>query len=501
VRAALERLGPVFCGFGLYLSARVDLLPAVDCVELSLIPDRAAATPPDVIRELVMREVGAAKAYVAFEEEPLESRLVFQAHRAWLRDEGAVLVKVVHPEWEEQVAHDAELLGGLEGTLAEGEWADLPLGELIADYRRTLEETSFLREADFLQALAEDAEGSDLLAAAAVEQELCTARVLTIGRLPGVRLSDLVGAESEGAAGTKEGSWKGRSFRQELARRLCVVWLRQALLGRAFPVAPRLEDVLVLPEMQFAFTGGEAGRLPPGARRGLLDYLAAAATWDLDRACDCLLAEMEPESRPARRAELRRRLRQACPFRDGDWGDGHPEESLAEHLFVHWKMATRHGCRPRLHLLEFFRGLFVVAAVARRLVPARDMLLEAVGEVRLTSTVSQFQQMLTPRELSESVDKYAALLVDLPNHVDTILTLAAEGHLELRQRDTSPPPGSGPQLLSSRFAAGLLVLTAAVLIACKFGDSGTGQIWADGMAALFVLITGAFVLRAVNGDE
>ena len=94
LRLALEDLGRVFSAFGLYLSSRVDLLSAEDCLELAAIEDRTAAAPTATVRELLSRELGRSpdEVYAGFEVEPLESRLLFQTHRARLHDGRAVVV-------------------------------------------------------------------------------------------------------------------------------------------------------------------------------------------------------------------------------------------------------------------------------------------------------------------------------------------------------------------------------------------------------------------------
>src|SRR5262249_61192568 len=77
---ALEALGPVFSAFGLYMASRVDLVLVRDCLELAAIADWAEATPSAAVREVVTRELGCSLAavYSVFEDNPCESRLLFQ---------------------------------------------------------------------------------------------------------------------------------------------------------------------------------------------------------------------------------------------------------------------------------------------------------------------------------------------------------------------------------------------------------------------------------------
>src|SRR5712671_3004099 len=74
LRAALEDLGPIFSSFGLYLSARADLWPARDCLELAKISDRTVATPTHSVRSLLSREIDCSpgETFNAFEPAPFE---------------------------------------------------------------------------------------------------------------------------------------------------------------------------------------------------------------------------------------------------------------------------------------------------------------------------------------------------------------------------------------------------------------------------------------------
>jgi len=120
LRLALEQLGPVFSGFGRYLAARVDLLPPAEGWELAALPDRRAALGGAAMLAQVERELGrpADQVFTAFETEPLEARLFFQAHRARLPDGEIVLVRIVRPDAAEWIERDGPHLGLLAGVFA-----------------------------------------------------------------------------------------------------------------------------------------------------------------------------------------------------------------------------------------------------------------------------------------------------------------------------------------------------------------------------------------------
>src|SRR6266850_445881 len=120
LRLALDGLGPVFACFGLYLATRVDLLAARDCLELAAITNEAPPMSATAAQELFTREIACRpeEAFLSFESEPFESRLLHQSHRARLLQSGMpVVVKLVRREAVPQFLCDVELLDLLEGTL------------------------------------------------------------------------------------------------------------------------------------------------------------------------------------------------------------------------------------------------------------------------------------------------------------------------------------------------------------------------------------------------
>src|SRR5688500_5310534 len=69
LRETLLELGPLFAGFGRYLSSRIDLLPRRDCLELAAIPDRSQPMHESDAAAVIERELGAPpdRRYFAFD--------------------------------------------------------------------------------------------------------------------------------------------------------------------------------------------------------------------------------------------------------------------------------------------------------------------------------------------------------------------------------------------------------------------------------------------------
>lgn len=510
---ALAELGPVFSAFGLYLSTRVDLLPVKDCLALAEIPDRAPANRllrGMPLRDLLERELrcDVARVFSACEARPRRAELLFQVHHARLLDGAVVEVRVRHGAVEQDFARDAELLPLLQNALDCEREREFPLEEAIADFRRAWQQQCDLpRSADLMIEYAREAAMYDWLRAPLVHRWLCTPRLMIVERFPGVSLAELMaqsgGPESfeardadEMAVANAAADFSGTDARH-LASRLCQVWLRQALEGRLFPVSPRASEIVLLPDQQFAFTGAGFATLPSEAQTNLRDYLVAASTQDFDRACACLLRETNRSAGSDSEDVLCRRLRQLVPFRDGGWGRRGGKETLAEHLFLHCRLAAGCGYSLRCRSREFFGGLFFVAAAAQLLAPMHDPLQEGLEDLRVNATLAQFRELLGLRQIGENADRYAAVLMELPKRLDQTLTIASGGRAHLNAGGAVADAPRSRESLPSVVVALMLLLVTAVLLSRHFSSAGA-RVWADKAGAIVFVAVGALLLWVVS---
>jgi hypothetical protein len=276
------------------------------------------------------------------------------------------------------------------------------------------------------------------------------------------------------------------------------MWLRQALLGKQFPVELRPEDIVLLPDKQIALTGGVFASSPSDAQKNLWHYVMATSTEAPDRACSYLLREIEQKGRTIDEDELRYRFREIVPFRDGGWKGSGDSSNLTEHLFVHWKLLSERGLRPQRHLLCFYRGLFQTLACVRRFAPDRDPLLEGLQDVRTIVMLEQFQEMLEWHALSDRLDKYGTMMMELPSKLDQALTLMTEGYARLPLQGATPAPYRGQHNSSAVVIALLLALVAVVLLSHHLASSAIGGVWVDKVSAIVFVVLGALLLRAAS---
>ncbi len=499
LRSVLEELGPTFAAFGRYLAQRADLLPSTDCL---LLEDLAVETVPSPIAEVdetLRRELGRPRPEVfpLFEEVPFQCRWLDQSHRARLESGERVVVRVIHAGVEVEIADDLEALAALRGALSDPAGGE-HFARVLADFRRTVAARLDLEvEAGDLQALGRDAGRGDpasprrganedeILVVPEVYRELSTCRVLTAQWLPGPTLDELAALPAMPEIDA-----------YDLARRIGLIWMQMALVGHRFPLEA---DVVELPDGRLAVIGGSFSALPDASRVRLWNYLRATVEHFPDRAAANLLREASKARSDAAEAELRTRVRQVVPFRDGAWSA--TGESLGEYAVLHWRLLRAAGFTPRRHLDEFYQGLFWAARKARRFAPQKDPLGEAVRDFDWLAGWNQLRQLAAPRQMVATAESYLEALVELPQKVDRILNLATEEGQGFRL-----PPVSGPasrrRSNASVAAVSLALAMAAVVLLAEpwraFGAAaGWSAAWSEGLLAAAFLGLGLLWLRAV----
>jgi len=414
LRLALADLGPLFAAFGRYLSARPDLFPLPLCRELLRLEEPPERLAEPEVERLLAAGLGCRPEAVLdrFDAVPCACTLAVQTHRGKLRDGGEVEIRLARPDLDRHLQGAGVLLPLVISAPA---WkAPTPAlarapGDFLAHLRLCSDLAAQARALAALSTFHEGGRGARerALPAAArmVRVERATPELLLFRRPAGRPLPDLL---CQAPAGGNAGA--GDRAAPAAARRLCLAWLRAALrAGWALESTP-LEAVTDV-QGRIVLAPGPACQLGQVTSRHLWAYCDAAAGDGADRQLRWLLAEMDGPAAAAEERAWLRRVRQAVPLRDGGWEDG-GEESLAESLFLHWRLATALGHVARPPLLSFIRGLFAVALAARRLSPGRDVLREALDELRLEALLSRIGTLLHagswPRRLLRQMTPSAA---------------------------------------------------------------------------------------------
>jgi len=251
LRWFLERLGGGFAKLGQMLAMRFDMLPPAYYEELKGIFDRMPRVSRRAIRRVIRRDLHhpVELLFARFDDEPIGSASIAQAHRAELWDGQKVVVKVRRPHIRAVLRADLfnlEILAWLLQVL--GWFRNTDLGRIIREVKRyTLEELDFRREAFNAQALHVQMLADDIDHYSPRPYfELCGRAVLTLEQLDGVWVKDLLDAViRRDHARLAEYAARGASPRR-IARLMYRSMLEQLYHHRLFHADPHVGNLVIL---------------------------------------------------------------------------------------------------------------------------------------------------------------------------------------------------------------------------------------------------------------
>lgn len=180
-------------GQGLALAADSLELPDDVRAQLSRLHDSAEPVPFGQIRDTVQAELGGPLSdhFARFDEAPLGTASLAQAHAAALPDGAEVVVKVLHPGVRESVGVDLALMKtfarNIPGMRRRRAEVDAAL-ELVAE--RLREELDYDREAANVLLFERFYQDDPDVTVPGVHPRLSTDRVLTLDRLDGASFED-----------------------------------------------------------------------------------------------------------------------------------------------------------------------------------------------------------------------------------------------------------------------------------------------------------------------
>jgi len=208
LRMALQELGPIFVKFGQILSTRRDLVPPDVAEELALLQDRVKPFDGEAARAIVETalQLPVSTAFAQFDTTPLASASIAQVHAATLPPDAngvsrEVVVKVLRPDIEKQIAGDIALLKAVAGIVDRTHpSADkIRPREIVEEIENTLAaELDLQREGANASVLRRFWLDSDDLYVPEVIWSHTAERVLTLERVYGIPSDDIAALDAAG---------------------------------------------------------------------------------------------------------------------------------------------------------------------------------------------------------------------------------------------------------------------------------------------------------------
>jgi ubiquinone biosynthesis protein len=452
----MEELGPTFIKLGQIASTRSDLVPPEYQAELAKLQDAAPTVPVKEIRETIASELGQSVdlTFGHFDPVPLAAASIAQAHASVLPDGTDVVVKVRRPSVVEQVETDLAILQSL-SVRASRHWEparEYDLVGLAREFAQSLrEELDYIYEARNADKFASNFADDTDVHIPRVFWDATTARIVTMERVRGFKVSDSDALASAGLHG------------HVLAERCSRILLTMVFDHGFFHADPHPGNFFIEPNGRIGMIDfGMVGTVDERTQDQLATLLLAITTQDAERLTDAFLdlgVAREHVDRGLLQVELQRLVGRYDGQPLGDMAIG----PLLEEAFG---IVRRHHLQLPANLALLLKTLVMSEGVGSQLDP--DFHLASVlvpYSQRLI--LRQYSPQRWARELTHAGVDAVRLAIDLPVQMHRILADLERGNLAISVR----PAGVEPLLRRSERLVNRLVLgmlAAAFIIGLAF---------------------------------
>ncbi len=198
----LVELGPAFVKAGQALSTRPDIIPVVLLEELSELQDQLPGFDGDKAMELIEEDLNKKidEIFLTIDKEPISAASLGQVHKAVLKNNEIVAVKVQRPGLREQITLDLYIVRNI------ANWLKNNIGLIRSDLvalidelgKRVFEEMDYLNEAENAEKFRNLHLHNSKIAVPKIYKETTSRRVLTMEWIDGTKLTNLEGVKNLG---------------------------------------------------------------------------------------------------------------------------------------------------------------------------------------------------------------------------------------------------------------------------------------------------------------
>lgn len=440
LRRRLEILGPTYIKLGQVLAIREDLLPRNITQELENLFDRLPAIPFEQVRIIIEEslERPVSTAFRSFNEKPLGSASIAQAHLAETLDGEQVVVKVIKPGVREVIESDLTLLK-IVGVFLQWVIPRYQPRMVVQEFSAyTIKEVDYTYEADHAETFAANFRDLPDVVFPRIYRDLSSTDVLTM----------------EFMDGFKPGSRETASLSDEERKRLVDLGaasiIRMLYRDGFFHADLHAGNLMILPgdRIRLGFIDlGMVGRFDERIRRQMLYYFHALVSGDVEGATR-YLTDMATVMRGGDPLGFRRAV--ADLLRRFTLHGANGDISIAQLILSSVGLGGRYKVFFPVEMTLMVKALVTFEGVGRTLDPGMD-----VTAVSQRHVARIFHQQFNPRLLLKQVLRGSPELVDIALRSPQLLSAGIKFAEEALNNRTGQNPLAG--LRSSILAAACVV--------------------------------------------
>ena len=484
LRCTLQDLGPTFVKLGQVLATRVDLLPPAWIDELGKLQNAVPALPWDAVLPQLREDLGAEPeaVFARVEHEPLAAASLAQAHRAWLADGSAVVLKIRRPGIRDTVEADLRLLKHL-AVIVEKNLPELRryhpqriVQQFSASLRRELD---FAAECRNAERIAHNFAGRDDIVIPRVYWQWTCERLNVQECLEGVPGRDLAAVDAMGLD------------RVQLARTGAGLVLKMVLEDGFFHADPHPGNIFYMLDGAIGVIDfGMVGRVTEQRRFQIVRLLHGLVVHDSAAVAE-VLADWTEENNDIDEVRLQE---SADVFVDQYRGVPLKDLRMGAMLGDVTAMLREHGLSLPADLALMIKAFLTLEGMGRQLDPDFDMTAAATPFLK-RAIGRRYRPEALWRRGSEHADNWWDLGTSFPRDARQILQSVRRGRLQLRIETRAMDRfGEQVQRAANRLVVG--VITAALVVGSSIVMHSVG---AHSSAWLLSLGVAGFVGAALCG--
>lgn len=462
LRCTLQDLGPTFVKLGQVLATRVDLLPPAWIDELGKLQNAVPALRWDAVLPQLREDLGAEPeaVFARVEHEPLAAASLAQAHRAWLADGSAVVLKIRRPGIRDTVEADLRLLKHL-AVIVEKNLPELRryhpqriVQQFSASLRRELD---FAAECRNAERIAHNFAGRDDIVIPRVYWQWTCERLNVQECLEGVPGRDLAAVDAMGLD------------RVQLARTGAGLVLKMVLEDGFFHADPHPGNIFYMPDGAIGVIDfGMVGRVTEQRRFQIVRLLHGLVAHDSAAVAE-VLADWTEENNDIDEVRLQE---SADVFVDQYRGVPLKDLRMGAMLGDVTAMLREHGLSLPADLALMIKAFLTLEGMGRQLDPDFDMASEARPYLE-RAMLERFAPDVLVRRGRRTLSGLVDLLRDMPRDVHRLLQSARRGKLQMHiEVDTLRAFGEQVDRAANRLTMG--IITASLVIGSSIVMNSVG---------------------------
>ena len=462
LRCTLQDLGPTFVKLGQVLATRVDLLPPAWIDELGKLQNAVPALRWDAVLPQLREDLGAEPeaVFACVEHEPLAAASLAQAHRAWLADGSAVVLKIRRPGIRDTVEADLRLLKHL-AVIVEKNLPELRryhpqriVQQFSASLRRELD---FAAECRNAERIAHNFAGRDDIVIPRVYWQWTCERLNVQECLEGVPGRDLAAVDAMGLD------------RVQLARTGAGLVLKMVLEDGFFHADPHPGNIFYMPDGAIGVIDfGMVGRVTEQRRFQIVRLLHGLVVHDSAAVAE-VLADWTEENNDIDEVRLQE---SADVFVDQYRGVPLKDLRMGAMLGDVTAMLREHGLSLPADLALMIKAFLTLEGMGRQLDPDFDMASEARPYLE-RAMLERFAPDVLVRRGRRTLSGLVDLLRDMPRDVHRLLQSARRGKLQMHiEVDTLRAFGEQVDRAANRLTMG--IITASLVIGSSIVMNSVG---------------------------